>query len=461
MAALSCASRSGIRDRENRAPQEDALNQMSKRPRLGEPRTPQTPKIQSPKNQFLEAVNAERAALVSQNSGPRNVAGSANQPGLERQAETRDFSGPQAFLPAPKGERLILAEEGARVTRESGVGHGTCFLGPFSLASAQGGGSLSFEVEILELESKSQTIAIGVAASLPPENQTHLLERARDLGEGSIIVGYDLPKLYVHGKEVAKVSTAQWRPLKELAVGDRIALRVDRGSSQLAIVVNGQQRVQLEVPALGDKQRFPVDLWGVVDVYGAVKSIRLVTPGAEKPMTSAGTVAAPLRQREAARPKDEAPVKETPKKEMMETPQSTKKRRSQHPCGCLVHLLDASDQVVHVPLDGLIVGRDPRAAGLVLDSELVPNMVSRRHCQIQGSTGATGDEKIEFIDYGSLNGTWVNGAKVMRGILNDGDEIVFGNPAKSPEHFHFKVSMPNPVERESDTSFTEQTQLHP
>jgi hypothetical protein len=212
-------------------------------------------------------------------------------------------------------------------------------------------------------------------------------------------------------------------------------LRVDRGSAQVTILVNGQQRVQLEVPALGDKQRLPSDMWGVVDVYGAVKSVRLVTPGVENTTTTLGTVSAPLRQREPAHAKDE-----TPKKEMIETPRSLKKKRSQHPCGCFVHLVDTSNQVIHVPInDGLVIGRDPRKAGLVLNSELVPNMVSRRHCQVLGSTC---DEKVELIDFGSVNGTWVNGAKMMRGLLREGDEIVVGNPAKSPEHFHFKISMP-------------------
>jgi hypothetical protein len=421
MVASSCVAWAGARDD---AYQMDASEQLSKRPRLLNPQTPQADK----ENQKSHAAWQMTAGTT----------GSSKQSSLERQNETKDFSGPREFLAAPRGERLISSEDGARVSRESGVGHGTCFLGPFVTAPARGGGSMSFEVEILELESRSQTIAIGVTASLPSENRAHLIERARDLGEGSIIVGYDLPKLYVHGKEEAKVSTAQWRPLKELAVGDRIALRVDRGSAQVTILVNGQQRVQLEVPALGDKQRFSSDLWGVVDVYGAVKSVRLVTPGVDGTTTTPGTVPAPLRQREAAQLKDEAPTKET-----VETPRSAKKKRSQHPCGCFVHLVDTSDQVIHVPVDGLIIGRDPRAAGLVLDSELVPNMVSRRHCHVLGSTG---DEKVELIDFGSINGTWVNGAKMMRGLLRQGDEIVVGNPARSPEHFHFKVSMPVPVD---------------
>lgn len=409
----------GVRGRENRAPQNEACEQMIKRQRVAEPQTPQVDK-------------ASRASVVGQATAASTE--SRKQSSLERQSETKDFTGPKEFLPAPKGERLLSSEDGARVTRESGVGHGTCYLGPFATASGPGASSLSFEIEILELESRSQTMAIGLTASLPPENQAHLVERAKDLGEGSIIIGYDLPKLYVHGKEEAKVNTKQWRPLKELAVGDRIALCADRGSGLLTVRVNTQERVQLEVPALRDKQRFPSDMWGVVDVYGAVKSVRLVTPGLENATMTPGPVPGPLRQREPAHQKDA-----TPKNEMTETPRSAKKKRIQHPCGCFVHLVDASNQVIHVPLDGLIIGRDPRAAGLVLDSELVPNMVSRRHCHVLASTG---DEKVELIDFGSINGTWVNGAKMMRGLLRQGDEIVVGNPAKSPEHFHFKVSMP-------------------
>eukprot|EP00408_Alexandrium_pacificum_P014151 CAMPEP_0171216896 /NCGR_PEP_ID=MMETSP0790-20130122/32412_1 /TAXON_ID=2925 /ORGANISM="Alexandrium catenella, Strain OF101" /LENGTH=65 /DNA_ID=CAMNT_0011682681 /DNA_START=25 /DNA_END=219 /DNA_ORIENTATION=+ len=64
-------------------------------------------------------------------------------------------------------------------------------------------------------------MAIGIASSLPTSKSLRV-ERARDLGEGTYVVGYDPPKVFVNGAEVSKISTKEWRPLKELKVGDRV-----------------------------------------------------------------------------------------------------------------------------------------------------------------------------------------------------------------------------------------------
>ena len=62
------------------------------------------------------------------------------------------------------------------------------------------------------------------------------------------------------------------------------------------------------------------------------------------------------------------------------------------------------------------VGRAPRA-DFVVDA----GMVSRIHCRI--SAGAA---ELEVQDLDSTNGTFVNGARVARALLKDGDRLGVG-----------------------------------
>jgi len=67
--------------------------------------------------------------------------------------------------------------------------------------------------------------------------------------------------------------------------------------------------------------------------------------------------------------------------------------------------------------EGLIIGRDPRYAQIVVDEPVV----SRVHCMIIPEK-----EKIALIDRGSANGTFLNGIKVDKAYLKDGDTISLG-----------------------------------
>jgi len=58
---------------------------------------------------------------------------------------------------------------------------------------------------------------------------------------------------------------------------------------------------------------------------------------------------------------------------------------------------------------------------LTADVELEDMTVSRRHALI-----VQGDGQTVLLDDGSRNGTWLNGARVARAPLNDGDEIMLG-----------------------------------
>lgn len=64
----------------------------------------------------------------------------------------------------------------------------------------------------------------------------------------------------------------------------------------------------------------------------------------------------------------------------------------------------------------IIIGRSSE-----LDMVLVEEMVSRRHARILLQDG-----EISIEDLGSTNGTFVNGEKIQRGTLREGDRILIG-----------------------------------
>jgi pSer/pThr/pTyr-binding forkhead associated (FHA) protein len=63
------------------------------------------------------------------------------------------------------------------------------------------------------------------------------------------------------------------------------------------------------------------------------------------------------------------------------------------------------------------MGRAPRA-DFVVDAALV----SRVHCRLMLGDG----NQLEIEDLGSTNGTFVNGKKVTKLMLNDGDKLTVG-----------------------------------
>merc|ERR1719336_357704 len=151
------------------------------------------------------------------------------------------------------------------------------FVGPLTLT----GGSAFFEVEIAEMEpTRSQTLAIGISSTKPGAMKGK--EKARDLGEGIYVMGYDLPKVYANGNELAKIGTKQWRPLKELKAGDRIGLLVQRRTMELVVFVNGEKKASHSFATGPGQQRWPNEIWGMVDLHGNVKSAWLRGPAAAR-----------------------------------------------------------------------------------------------------------------------------------------------------------------------------------
>eukprot|EP00927_Polykrikos_kofoidii_P014040 TRINITY_DN1611_c0_g1_i1.p1 TRINITY_DN1611_c0_g1~~TRINITY_DN1611_c0_g1_i1.p1 ORF type:complete len:704 (+),score=85.84 TRINITY_DN1611_c0_g1_i1:87-2198(+) len=193
---------------------------------------------------------------------------------------------PTSFCEVPRGERLKLTQDGACASRSSGVGRGVAFIGPMRLQEPAG--AAYFEVEVCELMRSSGTIALGVCTQLP-SSESLTAERASDLGKGFYLIGYDLPKLVVNGSEATKVNTKQWRPLKELAMRDVVGLLVERADMRLTVFVNGRRKVSLPMPRGGvsQEQYWPEKFWGVVDVYGTLRGVRLRQPLCEGTQSSA------------------------------------------------------------------------------------------------------------------------------------------------------------------------------
>src|SRR5437016_12103297 len=67
--------------------------------------------------------------------------------------------------------------------------------------------------------------------------------------------------------------------------------------------------------------------------------------------------------------------------------------------------------------DNMVIGRGQESAIRIVDEG-----ISRRHARIGCS-----DEHIVVEDLGSTNGTFLNGAKVSRQVLKDGDKIQVGS----------------------------------
>eukprot|EP00931_Biecheleriopsis_adriatica_P006194 TRINITY_DN107642_c0_g1_i1.p1 TRINITY_DN107642_c0_g1~~TRINITY_DN107642_c0_g1_i1.p1 ORF type:complete len:444 (-),score=77.81 TRINITY_DN107642_c0_g1_i1:134-1465(-) len=439
---------------------------------MAEAKAPETPKVAA-----LAAPSPQRQRTPG--TGAPTVA--CPTPGQSLPLEARGLCWPASFLDAPRGERLELTESGSLATRTSGVTKGTALIGPLQLDK----GSAYFEVEVVEREKAgTQTIALGICCSLPATTGREFIraERGREMGEGCFMLGYDVPKVYANGNEVKKLNTKQWRPLKDVVSGMRLGLLVESASRELSVFVNGEKKVSASIPAAADGSQFPAEVWGVVDVHGTVRSVRLrpcnsmsaepeelakVVPPpppawaaqvAEAPARLASTqdLGAPAPTPSAAEPtstaitdvastgtphavtQDARGIARTAT--VLEVAAGPKKRLrlSAHPCGCMVHLIGHKGDVVHVPRKGdFVIGRNPKSCNLTLDSADVPNMISRRHAVV-----VSADDSVMVVDCESLNGTFVNGRRVGRETLRQGDTLTVGNPAQSPAHFRFEISMP-------------------
>ena len=87
----------------------------------------------------------------------------------------------------------------------------------------------------------------------------------------------------------------------------------------------------------------------------------------------------------------------------------------------------------------IVVGREPNRCDVLLESD----MVSRQHAKFVPADGG----RVELVDLGSSNGTYVNGRPVVTSAtLSDGDRIGFGSGDEV--HCVFRAARPAPVSAE-------------
>ena len=90
-----------------------------------------------------------------------------------------------------------------------------------------------------------------------------------------------------------------------------------------------------------------------------------------------------------------------------------------------------SGRTLRLEVGGTVIGRDPATCQIVLDDESLSGM----HAKVRGEK-IEGRMRFDILDMGSLNGTFVNGVKVDRQRLKDGDRIRVGQ-----SEFVFKQSV--------------------
>ncbi len=104
----------------------------------------------------------------------------------------------------------------------------------------------------------------------------------------------------------------------------------------------------------------------------------------------------------------------------------------------IIHIRDAAEPIVLQPAKQTVLGRADTSSPQKPDLDLTPygaleKGVSRLHAAIQ-----RGDDALTLVDMGSVNGTHLNGQRLIPDqprVLRDGDEIRLG---KLVAHIYFK-----------------------
>ena len=93
------------------------------------------------------------------------------------------------------------------------------------------------------------------------------------------------------------------------------------------------------------------------------------------------------------------------------------KAKSQRPWLVIVSGSDGIGKMYRVE-NRIVLGRSPRC-----DVQIEESGVSRQHAALE----CIGDGTVQIVDLGSRNGTFVNGERVSRRTLQDGDKIQIGD----------------------------------
>uniref|UniRef100_A0A7S1R742 Uncharacterized protein n=1 Tax=Alexandrium catenella TaxID=2925 RepID=A0A7S1R742_ALECA len=111
------------------------------------------------------------------------------------------------------------------------------------------------------------------SATSPQVTSARLPEMARSLPR-SFVVGGDLPRVYLGGKEFSRISSG-WRPLFDVCTGSVLGalLQVQSSTAKLTILQDGVCRCTVEVELPDD--RWAASPHGAVDVCGTVQCVAL------------------------------------------------------------------------------------------------------------------------------------------------------------------------------------------
>merc|ERR1712232_650488 len=194
------------------------------------------------------------------------------------------------------GPRAEISEDGTVATRTTGVNHAVC-LGARPLRRFPEG--RYFEVIVESTTSSAKTFAVGVSVfqkgNKTPGGERLTIADATAL-ERVWSAGYDAggAKFHSDGSET-KIATSSWRPVKDVESGSRIGILWAEPDSdpdaapELVVFQDGSERIRLHVE--GRIPQRNEDLFALVDLVGAVTSVRLVE-GSRPPVIALDTDAA-------------------------------------------------------------------------------------------------------------------------------------------------------------------------
>lgn len=219
----------------------------------------------------LQAVEKARAAVAElQRRAGINQDQEASKKRQKKQA-------PAALMHAPfchdtVGLNILLSQDGFTATRSCGCRESVAVCkGPLSQHGAG-----YFEVEVCQtVDGWMGGLGIGVTHSSPSDLKEQRLPDKAWRVPRSFVLGYAGNK-YLNGKEF----TLDWQS-DQLRVGQRVGLLIDGGS--LSVFVDGHEVASVpEVEMLSAGLRQDEPLYGIVDIYNAALSVRLL-PGAAVP----------------------------------------------------------------------------------------------------------------------------------------------------------------------------------
>merc|ERR1712060_377980 len=90
---------------------------------------------------------------------------------------------------------------------------------------------------------------------------------------GAFVVGGDLPKAHLGGREIGKVTG--WRPLRDVVAGSRVGALLEQTSSEISLTVYQDGALRSSTKASLPQGWGQAAVHGVVDVCGHVRRVEI------------------------------------------------------------------------------------------------------------------------------------------------------------------------------------------